>query len=55
MIIKKLSKGKNKSDRISCLHNLVFSEFTNQIIISSLEAIVTNTINFETLKKGKFN
>ena len=43
--------NKNKSDRISCLHNLVFSEFTNQIIISSLEAIVTNTISFETLKK----
>ena len=43
--------NKNKSDRISCLHNLVFSELPNKIIISSLEAIVTNTINFETLKK----
>ena len=43
--------NKNKSDRISCLHNLVFSELPNKIIISSLEAIVTNTINYETVKK----
>ena len=43
--------NKNKSDRINCLHNLVFSDFSDNIIISSLKAITTNTINIETVKK----
>ena len=43
--------NKNKSDRINCLHNLVFSDLSNNIIISSLKAIATNTINIETVKK----
>ena len=42
--------NKNKSDRINCLHNLV-SQISNNIIISSLKAITTNTINIETVKK----
>ena len=43
--------NKNKSDRINCLYNLVFSDLSDKIIISSLEAIATNTINIETVKK----
>ena len=43
--------NKNKSDRINCLHNLVFSDLSDNIIISSLKAISTNTINIETVKK----
>ena len=43
--------NKNKSDRINCLHNLVFSDLSDNIIISSLKAIATNTINIETVKK----
>ena len=43
--------NKNKSDRINCLYNLVFSDLSDKIIISSLEAIVTNTIRIETVKK----
>ena len=46
--------NKNKSDRLNCLHNLVFSDLSDKIIISSLEAIVTNTINIETVKKSQF-
>ena len=43
--------NKNKSVRINCLHDLVFSNSSNKIIISSIKAIVNNTINIETIKK----
>ena len=43
--------NKNKSVRINCLHNLVFSKPSDRIIISSIKAIITNTISIETVKK----